>query len=50
MKKVKGLTTTTWYLQNSHGDVKYSMTNIVNNRVISMYAARRELEILGERL
>ena len=36
MKKVKGLRSTNWQLQNSHGDVKYSIGNIVNNVVITM--------------
>ena len=31
VKKVKGLRNTKWKLQNSHGDVKYSVGNIVNN-------------------
>ena len=36
MKKVKGLRSTNWQLQNSHGDVKYSIGNIVSNTVIMM--------------
>ena len=28
---MKGLTSTNWLLQNSHGDVKYSTGNVVNN-------------------
>ena len=30
-KKVKGLRSTIWQLQNSHGDVKYSIVNRVAN-------------------
>ena len=30
MKKVKGLRSTSWWLQNSHGDVNYSIGNIVS--------------------
>ena len=36
VKKVKGLRGTDGWLQNSHGDVKYSMGNIVDNTVITM--------------
>ena len=36
MKKVKGLRSTNWMFQNSHGDVKYKMGNIVNNSVITV--------------
>ena len=36
MKKVKGISTN-WQLQNSHRDVKYSIGNIVNNIVITIY-------------
>ena len=31
LKKVKGLRSTNWLLQNSHGIVKSSIGNIVNN-------------------
>ena len=31
VKKVKGLRGTNWKLQNSHGDTKYSIGNIVSN-------------------
>ena len=31
------VTNTNWELQNSHGDVKYSIENVVNNIVITMY-------------
>ena len=34
-------------LQNSHGDVKYSIGNIINNVVITMYDAQWVLEISG---
>ena len=45
VKKVKGFRSTNWYLQNSHGDVKYSLGNMVNNIVITMYGATWLLEI-----
>ena len=50
MKKVKGIRSTDWYLQNNHGDIKYSIGNIVNNILINMCGARWVLEILGESL
>ena len=34
-------------LQNSHGDVKYSIRNIVNNIIITVYHARQVLELSG---
>ena len=48
MKKAKGFTSTNWQLQNSHGDVKYSIGNIVNIIVTTVCGARWALEILGE--
>ena len=36
-----------WQLQNTHGDVKYCVGNIVNDIVITMYGARWVFEILG---
>ena len=49
MKKVKRLRSTKWQLQNSHGDVKYSVENTVINVVITVYGARWVwvVEILG---
>ena len=35
-EKVKGLRSTTWLLQNSHVDVKYSIGNIVAKEYIRM--------------
>ena len=46
VKKVKGLRSTNWWLQNSHGNVGYGMENTVKNIVITMYGARWVLEIL----
>ena len=43
-EKVRSLRSIDWQLQNSHGDVKYSMGNIVNNTVITMYGASKILE------
>ena len=40
VKKVKELRSTNWLLQNSHGDVKYSIGNIVSNIVITIYGVR----------
>ena len=40
LKRVKGMGSTNWLLQNSHGDVKYSIGNIVNNILIIMYGVR----------
>lgn len=31
VKKAKGLRNTNLYFQNSHGDVKYSLRNIIND-------------------
>ena len=35
VKKVKGLRSTNWQLQNSHGNTKYSIGNTVNNSVMT---------------
>ena len=47
VEKMKGLRSTNWQLQNSHGDVKYSIGNIVNNIVITVCGVRRTLELSG---
>lgn len=39
MPKVKGLGSTSWKSQNSHGDVKYIVGNTVNNAVETTYDA-----------
>ena len=39
-EKGKGIKSTNWLLRNSPGDVKYSMGNVVNNIVITMYGVR----------
>ena len=44
-KKVKGLRSTNWQLQTSHGDGKYSLRNTVNNITITMYGARLVLDL-----
>ena len=46
MKKVKELRITNW--QSSHGAVKYSFGDIVNDIVVTMYSAKWVLEILGD--
>ena len=38
---------TDWQLQNNHEGVKYSIGNIVNNIVTTVYGARWILEIYG---
>ena len=45
VKEVKGLRNTNWQLQNSHEDEKYSIGNIGNNIVITMYYDMLVLEI-----
>ena len=45
VKRRKGLHSISWPLQNSHGDVKYSVGNISNNIVITMYGARSVLNL-----
>ena len=42
----KGLRSTDWLLQNSHGCIKYSIRNIVNN-VITTYDSSWVLKISG---
>ena len=42
---MKGLISTN-YSQNSHGNIKYSIQNIVHDIVIATYGARWVLEIL----
>lgn len=37
MKKVRGLKSTNWLLQNSHGDINYSIGNIVKKSQIVLY-------------
>lgn len=39
MRKVKELRGATWKLQNSPGDAKYSIANIVNNSVSTTHGA-----------
>ena len=41
----KGLRSRNWYLQNSYRDINYSIGNIDNNIVITMYGARWVQEI-----
>ena len=36
VKKMKGLKNTNWLLQNSHGDVIYSIGNIVNTLITTV--------------
>ena len=43
---MKDLRTADWQLQNSHGDVNYSMGKRVSNIVMTMYGAGWIIEIL----
>ena len=47
VKKVKGVRSTNWLLQNSHSDVKYSIGTVVTNIVITVSAARWVLDLSG---
>ena len=44
---MKGLRSTNWQSQSFCEDVKYSIGNIVNNIVTTMYGARWVVEISG---
>ena len=46
VKQMKSLRSTNWQLQNSHGGVKYSTGDTVNNNV-TIYGARWVLDLLG---
>ena len=46
VKKMKRLRSTHWQSQNSYGDVKYSIGNIVTN-IIIVYGARWVLDLSG---
>ena len=47
VKTLKGLRGTNWWLHSSQGDVKFSIENMVSNIVITMYGARRVLDLSG---
>lgn len=48
MKRRKGIRTTNWLLQNSHGDVlKCSIGNIIKNIIITMYGVGWVLDLSG---
>lgn len=47
VKKVKGFVSTNWPSENSHGDVRYSIGNIVNNMAVIMYSVREVQDLLG---
>ena len=47
-EKVKGLRSTSLWLQNRPRDVKYSVGDTVNHIVMTTYGARWVLEMLGE--
>ena len=50
VKKLKVLRSTNWLLQNSHGGVKYSIGNTVNNYLITMHGVRWVLDSWDDRL
>ena len=45
MKNQKGITSTNWQLQNNHGDEMYSIEDIIDNIIISMYGAGWVLDL-----
>ena len=47
VKKAKGPRRADWWLENRHGDAKYSIGNIVSNIVTTMYGVRWALDPLG---
>lgn len=48
VKEVKRLRSTNWKLLNSYKEIKYIIGNIVNTIVITIYGARRALDLSGE--
>ena len=47
VKKVEELRSTNWWLQNSHGDVKYSIGDIVDNILTTMYGYQMGPRFIG---
>ena len=47
MNKMKELRSTNRQLQNSHGDVKYSIENSVDNILITLYGVRWVEDLSG---
>ena len=47
VKKVKGLSSIVWLLQNSHGDVKCNIGNVVDNILLTMYDVRGVWDLSG---
>ena len=47
VKKGDGIKRYKWHLGNSHGDVKYSVEDIVSNFVITIYGVKWVLDLLG---
>ena len=45
-KRRMGLRGTNWLLQNSHGNVEYSIGNIISSIAITMYGVRWVLDLL----
>ena len=50
VKKVEGLRSTNCQLQNSHGDVKCSLGNVVYNILITMHGVRGVRDLLDDHL
>lgn len=48
VEKMMGLRNTNWQLKSSHRNVKYTIGNIVNNIISTIYAARWVLDLSGE--
>ena len=49
-KEVKALRSIVWWLQNTHGDIKYNIGSMFNIIAITIYSDRWILEILGGKL
>ena len=47
VKKVKGLRSTYWWLQDSHRDVEYSIGNIIHNIIVTSLSVRWVQGLLG---
>ena len=50
MKNMEGFRSTHWQLQDGHGDVRYSLENIVKNIVIAVYGVRWVRDLSGRSL
>ena len=48
VRKVKGLSATNWWFQNSHRDVGYRIRSVVSDTWVSMCEARWVFEAVGD--